>query len=175
MTALEFRRKVFHLFALLLWLLPVKYLSFWQFVILFLIVVFLNFLTVLQFGKDGFLRRYYAIVFTLEREKNLSKPSVQALWANLGIGLSYILFGPESAMAGIITLAIGDAFASLVGQSFARIRIFSKSLEGSAAFFISSSLALYPIFESASFLLAFIGAIIELLPSSLDDNLSIPL
>ncbi|MEN3034367.1 MAG: phosphatidate cytidylyltransferase [Aquificaceae bacterium] len=176
MTALELRRKVFHLFALLLWLLPIKYLTFWQFLFVFLLVISLNALTVLKLGKDSFLKHYYMIVFSLEREKNLSKPSVQALWANLGVGLSYFLFGPDSAVAGIITLAVGDAFAGLIGQSFARIKIFSKSLEGSLAFFLSSSLALYFFVPfPLGLLLALLGALIELLPSPVDDNFSIPL
>jgi dolichol kinase len=59
-----------------------------------------------------------------------------------------------------------------------RIRIFGKTLEGSAAFFFTSLLIvwLYPNLNRFSGTLAALGGtLIEVLPTRVNDNLSIPL
>ncbi|RME13215.1 MAG: phosphatidate cytidylyltransferase, partial [Aquificota bacterium] len=143
---LETRRKVFHLFALLLWLVPLGFFPAWLSFLLFLGVLGVNLLTVMKAWKDRF-RLYYQLVYRLEREKNLSKPGIQALWANLGIFLVFILFGREPAIVSVVVLAVGDAFASIVGIRYGRRRIGERSLEGTLAFFLSSFLVLLPFVE----------------------------
>ncbi|WPM32200.1 SEC59/DGK1/VTE5 family protein [Hydrogenobacter sp. T-2] len=172
---LETRRKVFHLFALLLWLLPLNYLPSIITLLVFSLVIGLNLLTVLGVGKER-LTFYYRFVYKLEREKNYSRPGIQALWANLGIFSVFLLFGKEPAMVSVVVLAVGDAFASVVGMRYGRTRMGSKSLEGSIAFFLSTFLVLLPFLGLwKAFLICIFSAIVEALPISVDDNFSVPL
>ncbi len=172
---LETRRKVFHLFALLLWLLPLNYLPSIITLLVFSLVIGLNLLTVLDVGKER-LTFYYRFVYKLEREKNYSRPGIQALWANLGIFSVFLLFGKEPAMVSVVVLAVGDAFASVVGMRYGRTRMGSKSLEGTIAFFLSTFLVLLPFLGLwKAFLICIFSAIVEALPISVDDNFSVPL
>ncbi len=172
---LETRRKVFHLFVLLLWLLPLNYLPSIITLLVFSLVVGLNLLTVLGVGKER-LAFYYRFVYKLEREKNYSRPGIQALWANLGIFMVFMLFGKEPAMVSVVVLAVGDAFASLVGIRYGRTKIGNKSLEGTIAFFFSTFLVLLPFLGLwKAFLVCIFSAIVEALPINVDDNFSVPL
>lgn len=161
--------------AILLWLFPLKFFSSLLLHALFLVVLMINLATVFRLFEKG-LSFYYRLVYLLERERNYSKPSIQALWANLGIYMVLLLFGREPAMVSVVVLAVGDAFASLVGMKYGRTRIGEKSLEGGVAFFLSSFLALLPFVGFwRAFLVSFISAFVELLPLKIDDNFIVPL
>lgn len=132
-------------------------------------------MTVLNLGREK-LSFYYQFVYKLEREKNYSRPGIQALWANFGIFLSFLLFGKESAMVSVVVLAVGDAFASMVGIKYGKRRIGNKSLEGSLAFFLSSFLALcFFLGFYKSFLVALFSSLAEAFSFKLDDNFTVPL
>ncbi len=172
---LETRRKVFHLFALLLWLIPLGFFPRGLSLFVFLIVIAINLAIVLKLWEDrlGF---YYRLIYSLEREKNFSKPGIQALWANLGIFSVFLLFGKEPAIVSVVVLAVGDAFASMVGMRYGRTRMGSKSLEGSIAFFLSTFLVLLSFLGLwKAFLICIFSAVVEALPISVDDNFSVPL
>lgn len=172
---LELRRKLFHLFALLLWLLPINFFPKPLTILLFLLVLFINLLTVMGLWKER-LPFYYKLVYKLEREKNYSKPSIQALWANLGIFLSFLIFGKEASTVGVVVLAVGDAFAGMVGIRYGKRRIGNKSLEGAFAFFLSVFFVLFPFIGLwQAFVVALLSSVAEILPFKLDDNLTIPL
>ncbi|MEN3028285.1 MAG: phosphatidate cytidylyltransferase [Aquificaceae bacterium] len=172
---LETKRKMFHLFALLLWLLPLYLLPFWLVFFLFTLVLLLNLLTLLRVGNHR-LGLYYRLVYGLERERNYSRPGIQALWANLGLFMSFIVFGREPAMVAVVVLAVGDAFASVVGIRYGRRRIGNRSLEGTFAFFLSTFLVLLPFLGFwKAFLVCFFSALVELIPLRLDDNFTVPL
>ncbi len=172
---LETRRKVFHLFALSLWLLPLNYFPSIITLLIFVLVIGLNLITVLGVGKER-LAFYYRFVYKLEREKNYSRPGIQALWANLGIFMVFLLFGKEPAMVSVVVLAVGDAFASVVGIRYGKTKVGNKSLEGTIAFLLSTFLVLLPFLGLwKAFLICSFSAIVEALPISVDDNLSVPL
>lgn len=172
---LELRRKLFHLFALLLWLLPINFFPKPLTILLFLLVLFINLLTVMGLWKER-LPFYYKLVYKLEREKNYSKPSIQALWANLGIFLSFLIFGKEASTVGVVVLAVGDVFAGMVGIRYGKRRIGNKSLEGAFAFFLSVFFVLFPFIGLwQAFVVALLSSVAEILPFKLDDNLTIPL
>ncbi|MGB9874446.1 MAG: phosphatidate cytidylyltransferase, partial [Hydrogenobacter sp.] len=122
MLNLEIRRKIFHLLAISLWLIPLKFFPTWLVILSFLMVIILNLLLVNRIGIKFFFT-LYRIVFYFEREKNLQKPGIQALWANLGIALSFLLFGRECAIIGVLLLAVGDAFSNLIGTKIGRIML----------------------------------------------------
>ncbi|MBU0616213.1 MAG: phosphatidate cytidylyltransferase [Planctomycetes bacterium] len=106
-----------------------------------------------------------------------------ATYVTLGALLSILLFDKPIAITVLLFLSVSDALASLVGIRFGRVRLGSKSLEGSAAFFVSAAIIALLIMRSAP-LVAIVGAAVatltEALPlkvagRKLDDNLTIPL
>ena len=82
------------------------------------------------------------------------------------------------AIASLYILIICDATAGIVGSSWGRIRIFGKTLEGSLAFFVAGMIVIaFTMRDNLLWgTLAVIGAaLVELIPTGLDDNLTIPL
>ncbi len=105
----------------------------------------------------------------------------------IAILLTLITFPKTIAMIAIYTLAVADPLSALVGITWGRRRIVpGKSLEGSAAFFAATAaitatvlrmttvVAAGPI-ALAAVIIGIAGAVLEMLPLRLDDNLTIPL
>ncbi|MDI6851075.1 MAG: glycerol-3-phosphate acyltransferase [bacterium] len=92
--------------------------------------------------------------------------------------LSYLLFPGKIASCSILYPVFGDMFAKLMGLEYGRRRFFEKTLEGFLAYttfgiiagYIYSKLANYPF--PLTIIGALVGAISEILPWKLDDNLS---
>ncbi len=105
----------------------------------------------------------------------------------MGVLLCIITFPKESAIIGILTLAICDPLSAIVGISFGRKKIMGhKTWEGSLAFFTFSALISYFILSTQlhlsmgqniliSILTALCSSFMEILPIRIDDNLTIPL
>ena len=100
-----------------------------------------------------------------------------------GVLLSVVLFEKNIAISAMLVMMICDSFAALGGKWFGRIKIGNKTLEGSLLFFLSGILLIMFVFplgsENVNFkMLAvfalFITTIFELIPSIIDDNISIP-
>ena len=171
---LEVKRKLFHLISVPLWLIPVLFLPKELAIILMLLVLLINLAILLKVGEAR-LRWLYSLVYSLERDKNFNKPAVQALWLNVGVLLSFLLFG-KCAVPGIIVLAVGDTFSTLVGMKYGKRKILGRSLEGSSAFILSSFLVLIPFYGyTHALVFSLVGSLAELLSKKVDDNLSIPL
>ncbi|WP_127715869.1 diacylglycerol/polyprenol kinase family protein [Halobacteriovorax sp. HLS] len=105
----------------------------------------------------------------------------------MGLLLTLLSFPKVVALTSIFTLAIADPMSAVIGIRFGKNRIVKgKSLEGSAAFFISTFLIIFGVFGflfdndmSLVTLLAIIVSLVmtafEMLPIKLDDNLTIPI
>jgi len=133
---------------------------------------------------------------------SISRPSEawrmnSASWGGIAIVIMLGAGVPRLAcVAAVLTLGIGDPMAALIGKRWGKHKLVgSKSLEGTLAFVASAAAlvaAWLAIFEPASFgttshlatlwaaaplaLAAGVaGAVVELLSSHLEDNLSIPL
>ena len=101
--------------------------------------------------------------------------------------LTIITFPKAIALVAVYTLAIADPLSAIIGIKYGKRRLVShKTLEGSAAFFISTfvvSMTVLSIFYGSasglvmlvSLLIAFLGSAFEMIPLKLDDNLTIPL
>lgn len=101
--------------------------------------------------------------------------------------LTILSFPKPIALVAILTLAISDPLSAIFGIKYGKHKwAVGKSIEGSAAFFISSLLISTPIllhFTDAYwgwvFFLTFTSSVIisgfELIPLRIDDNLTIPL
>ncbi len=97
-----------------------------------------------------------------------------------------LLFPKLIAVTAFTIMIIGDAFAALIGKPFGRTPFLGKSLEGSAAFIVSSMIALCIFYLAvplpdgyllAAFIATSAGMLAEALASrlKLDDNLAITL
>ena len=122
----------------------------------------------------------------LFRAEEQFKESAMTPYA-IAILLTVITFPKTIALIAVYTLAIADPLSALVGITWGRRRIVpNKSLEGSAAFFAATAaitaivlrtttvVAAGPI-ATAAIAIGLAGAIFEMLPIRLDDNLTIPL
>lgn len=111
-------------------------------------------------------------------ERPHALPAYGAFWYGMGILLLLSFIGNINyVLAGIAILALGDGASTLVGMNGNR-RIFynrKKTLEGSAAFFIVSSLASYPFLGSTGIALSLLCSIAESIDWGIDDNFIIPL
>lgn len=96
--------------------------------------------------------------------------------------ISFLLFDEHVAIVALFFLSLGDPAAALVGGRIGGWRVFGKSPIGSVAFFIVALAAAGVL--SASDVLSFhwglamgaaIAALVELVPTGLDDNITIPL
>lgn len=97
--------------------------------------------------------------------------------------LSVLIFPKEIAISAIFLMTIGDAAAAVIGKSFGRVKIFTKTLEGSIAFFTAGVLIilLAPRLSNnvdeiyLGIVAVFLTSIIEVLPLKLDDNITVPI
>ncbi len=93
--------------------------------------------------------------------------------------LTILIFDKIIAISSITFLIFGDLFSKIFGLAYGRQKLWDKTLEGSLAFFGASLIAGYviAIATGAPFLLllfgAFVAALVELLPSSIDDNFTV--
>jgi glycerol-3-phosphate acyltransferase PlsY len=86
-------------------------------------------------------------------------------------------FSRNVAIASMLFLSLGDAAAELGGKNFGRLKIFTRSLEGTAAFFGVAFLIAFALFGDwrIAFWGALAGALVELFSFDLDDNLTVPI
>lgn len=97
--------------------------------------------------------------------------------------LCVLLFPKPIAIASMLVVIFCDSFAAIIGKSLGKHFISNKTVEGSAAFFltgvviilltpkVTDSVAEYYI----GFVSIFLSAIFEILPLKIDDNISMPL
>lgn len=123
--------------------------------------------------------------FIMRAEEQL-KESAMVPYA-FAVLLTIITFPKPIALVAIYTLAIADPLSAIIGIKYGKRKVVShKSLEGSAAFFLSTiiiSLVVLGAYSGGvsgivaliSLLIAFLASAFEMLPLKLDDNLTIPL
>jgi dolichol kinase len=121
----------------------------------------------------------------LFRAEEQFKESAMTPYA-IAILLTLLTFPKTIALIAIYTLAIADPASALVGITWGRHRVVEgKSVEGSLAFFAATALITVVVLRVTTVLAAgplaatalaigLAGAIFEMLPLRLDDNLTIP-
>ena len=174
-VVLEIKRQVFHLILISLWLIPILFFPYTLTLLTFLSVLVLNLAVVLR--VEPFYRFFSLLIEHLERERNLDRPGIQALYANAGVFLAFLMFGKLS-MFGVLVLSVGDSLSTFVGKLFGRNRIFfnpSKSWEGTLAFFLGSFLVLSLTADlRTALIVSSLCALLEALDTRIDDNLILP-
>jgi len=122
----------------------------------------------------NFLNRYFGFLIRPRENKGFSGATTIVL-AGL---LVYLLFDLKVAAASMIIIVIGDTSAAVIGRRFGRIKIRNKSLEGTLAFIAASALVVIlapDLPYGVAFVGVLIGALVELLPLYIDDNITVPL
>jgi len=121
-----------------------------------------------------FIRIFSPILRSQERKGGLTG----ATYYLIGSFLCILLFDKTLAIVCLCFLTLGDLFAALIGKQWGRIKLFSrKSLEGSLACFIVCTtvallIGLHPVVAIVG---ALVATLIELVPTGVDDNVTIPL
>jgi dolichol kinase len=141
-------------------------------------LVFFALFDILRFFGNDSVKRFMGMNFGFllrPREKKSFSGATTIILAGL---LVYTFYDVKVAAASMVIIVIGDIFAALIGRRFGRIRVFSKTIEGTLAFIISAAIAVQFIPGLASriaFIGCLVGAIIELLPLPIDDNITVPM
>jgi len=123
-------------------------------------------LPILDYGRrnNKFLYRIYSKLFT-----GFTRPIEQGILS----GASWVIIGAA------ITICIFNENSAIIGIKFGKTQLFSKSLEGSAAFFITAAIIVFTI-SPAAFYINFIAVStatgVELFATPrINDNLLIPM
>lgn len=175
----ELFRKGIHLTSLVI---PVGFLIFNSTFIIaalsaaFLISVTFDFLRLFgHFAVRDFLRRVFGFMIRPREQKSFSG-STTILFAAL---LVYLFYDLQVAVAAMIIIVLGDTAAAIVGRLIGKIRLRNnKSLEGTLAFiiFATGGVFLVPGLDFQTGIIgALTGALFEVLPIPIDDNISVPL
>jgi dolichol kinase len=132
---------------------------------------------ILRFGT-GWGRQLFRVYFgQLAGKKEEEGPNASFFYA-VSILIAVLLFEPRIAMGAIISLAVGDPVAGIVGTLFGRVRIKGKAVEGAVANLVVSFFLINLLVSSPWVALtgAASGAAVEIahIPK-VDDNLSVPI
>ena len=132
-------------------------------------------------------REFYHRLFGWLMRKHEREPGSRSLngasYVLLSACLCILFFPKVIAITAFSILIISDTVAALVGRRFGTKRFLGKSREGATAFLVSAILVVLfapkVSYSASEYLIgtagAGIGTIVESLPISIDDNLSIPL
>jgi dolichol kinase len=145
---------------------------------LFLLTILME---ILRLKVAGVNRVLVTLVGPMLKSAEISHPTGVGYFLG-GVLLCLLLFEFEVTLASIAILSVGDPTATMIGRRWGRIRICKKSLEGTIGFLASSMTAgmvlqgFWPGLSMATFSIGtVIGAMVELLPLNIDDNLLLPL
>jgi len=129
------------------------------------------------FGSEA-LKRYLASLFGFllrPREKKSFSGSTTIILAGL---LVYYFYDLRIAAASMVIVVVGDTAAALTGRLVGRFKFYNKSLEGTLGFILFTSLAILVVPEIDTRVAisgVLVGALVELLPIPIDDNITVPL
>lgn len=134
----------------------------------------------------SFSRLFYTLFgFMLRKhEKDSKKKNFNgATFVLISAVLVVLLFPKIFAITGFAVLIIGDISAALFGRKFGRHRFLKKSLEGSSAFLVTSTVVIFftPKITGSieEYIIAFAAVVIGMIAENLsfgwaDDNLTVP-
>ena len=118
------------------------------------------------------------VIGALQRKNEIIIHGEPAIWFMFGVSAATLLFPKaEILLPGIIVLTFGDAFSTIFGAAFGKIKLReNRTLEGSLAGIIAATLSLFYILSiplHQAFIVAAIGMLAEYIP--LNDNITIPI
>ena len=175
--AQELRRKSIHLLGLIV---PIGYL-FTEKPIALIIVGILTaialLIELLKVLSPAFMSLFIRIFSPMLRSHERKGGVTGATYYLIGSLLCVLIFAKTLAIVCIGFLILGDLFAAVIGKQWGRTKLVSqKSLEGSLACFVVCALiALMKFHPIVALTGAIVATLIELIPTGLDDNLTMPL
>ncbi|MBU0529100.1 hypothetical protein KKF86_05000 [bacterium] len=138
-------------------------------------------IVIIDLGRthNKWLSKTFGILFNgMLRTHELAGKLTGASYVFIGSFIAVVIFPKEIAILALLFTAIGDTVAALYGRKFGKIKIWSKTLEGSIVGLIAC-LIIGLFFPGIPNIIKYNGAFaamfIELLPIKIDDNLRIPL
>ncbi len=112
-------------------------------------------------------------------EKKLLIRYAGAVYFFLASAAVMFIFPTGVASVSIAVLSLGDGFSAIVGGLWGKHKFSfhkNRSWEGSLAFFIASLAGcMYLTNPVTAILASLVGALVEILPVGIDDNLSVPI
>ena len=93
-------------------------------------------LPILDYGRryNKLLYRTYSKLFLIITRPIEHGILTGASWVMIGSAATIFIFNEDTAIIGLLVLTIADSAAAIIGIKFGETHLFSKSLEGSAAF-----------------------------------------
>jgi len=177
----EIARKLIHITNLVI---PLSYL--WIFQNQIIMVGILLFFTILSIIIEIFRVRNSQVSSFFERwlnfmmrENETSGNITGATWVFVGAFLTVLLVPNPYAVLGLIFLSVGDTVAALIGIGYPLVRIGRKTLSGTLSGFVVCVLVGkvigLPVGDFVIIFGAFVAMVVELIPSPVNDNITIPL
>lgn len=119
---------------------------------------------------------FFKIFSSLLREQEFKNQLTGATYLFIGLTLAVFLFRKEIAIPVMLFLTIADPIAAIAGKTIPVKQIFAKSLGGFLGFLICALIIVTLAFGFTYFglIVAVIAAVVELIPSKINDNLTIP-
>lgn len=127
--------------------------------------------------------KYFGFLLRSHERNDRGRRLNGATYVLLSAALCIWLFPKVIVITAFTILIVSDSFAALIGRKFGKHRFMGKSFEGSSAFFLSA-LVVVAVAPKINYLpgeyligivAAILGAIVEAMPSIIDDNLTIPI
>ena len=177
----ELFRKAIHLFTSIF---PILYTSSLgnKSSVLFLLVLLTIFSISLEIlrNRNKLLKLAFNRSFSfMLREEEKNGQVTGATWLLISFIITISIFSKDIAFPAMIFLTVGDSSAAVIGKLLPVGQIGSKHISGSIAGLIASLIVVSYLNQNISILVLFLGAtvamFIELIPSRVNDNLTIPI
>ena len=100
-----------------------------------------------------------------------------ALWLGIGACFALSYMSNTLALSTIGIIFIADSVSPLIGMRYNKIKLpynKKKTIPGTISYFIAALFLSYIFIGVYAFIVAFVSAIVESLPISLDDNIDVP-
>ena len=173
----ELYRKYIHISSLLI---PFSIWYFGKPAVLPFLIILSIILPLLDYSRkhSKYIYLFYLKLFEFVTRTNEYKYLTGASWIFISASLITLIFKENIAILSLIILSISDSFASIVGIRYGTTKLFSKTLEGSIAFFVSTNIIFISLTSLILIKVIFISisiTLIELFSNKINDNLTIPL
>ncbi|MBI4534936.1 MAG: dolichol kinase [Ignavibacteriae bacterium] len=130
-----------------------------------------------------FYHKYFGWLLRAHERNQDARRLNGATYVLLSASLCVWLFPKVIVISAFAILIVSDTVAALIGRKYGKHPFLDKSLEGTAAFFVSAMIVVgiapkvsdLPMEYLIGFVGALLGALVEAKSVAIDDNLSIPL
>jgi len=172
----ETLRKLFHIFSILSLLIPLFLFGKYSVTVLMVVALLITY-PVSKFGiKNKLAEPFWIFINLLERKENLDLPAKEAFSLAVALIIITLFFDEKIVAISIISLAVYDGFATLIGKRFGKVTILNgRTLEGTLGGILANTFALsFFIDVFTAILISIFVAFIENVSPKGKDNFYIP-